>query len=193
MRDRRATATIHDVTDTPTEPAAPKPSPKADVAERQQGRWSIPAWPAVALVSVGITVGVIAFVLLRMVLDRDSAPKYNDEQVAQAKTKICTEYQKVRQGVVLNTGRNIGEDPAAVFATAANARMALFDGSAFMLTKLAEEPATPAELAAAVRSVADVSQQLTIDYLAELPDLDTQASLTAVDTASAKVFEICNQ
>lgn len=132
---------------------------------------------------------MVGLALLRPLFDRD--PSYTDQQTADAKAKICGTYAKVHQAVVLNTGRSLGEDSIAIFTVAANARIALFDGGTYLLTKLTEEPATAPDLAAALRSLIDTYQQLTIDYLAEVPDLDAQASLQAVDAASVKMAELC--
>lgn len=140
---------------------------------------------------IGIVVGAIAFALLRPLLNPHSVPHYTDQQAADAKADICSTYAKVRQAVLLNTDRILGDDPIAIFAVAANARIALFDGGTYLSTKLTEEPATAPELAAAVRSLIDAYQRLTVDYLAEVPEPDAHASLTAVDGASAKVAEMC--
>lgn len=124
-------------------------------------------------------------------LHRDRAPTYSREQIADAKVTVCAAYTKVRQGVLLNTGRNIGDDPASLYAVAANARMALFDGGEYLLGKLHETPATAADLAAAARSLVDAYQQLAIDYLAEVPDEEEQSSTDAVDAATAKIADLC--
>lgn len=178
---------IHQVSEESAQPAAPKPPPTADTVTRPRRR--LPAWPAIALVVAGIVLGVAGFALARPLLDRK--PSYTDQQVSDAKANICGAFDKVRQGVLLNTARSLGEDPIAIFTVAANARIALFDGGTYLSTKLAEEPATAPELAEAVRSLIDSYQQLTVDYLAEVPDLDAQASLQGVDAASAKVSELC--
>lgn len=119
------------------------------------------------------------------------APTYADQEVIDAKANVCAAYGKVHQAVLINTGRNGEEDPAMIFAIAANARMALFDGGSYLLAKLDQAPAAPADLATAVRSLAGAYQQLSIDYLAEVPEEEQQASLQAVDATNAPVFEMC--
>lgn len=52
-------------------------------------------------------------------------------------------------------------------------------------------PASAGSLASALRTLVDAYRQLAIDYPAEVPELDAQASLRAVAAANAKVFEIC--
>lgn len=138
-----------------------------------------------------VLVGVAVGALLRPLLDSKPAPQYDDEQVAEAKANICAAYHQVHRGVLVNTARNIGDDPASIFAVAANARIALFDGGEYLSTKLSQEPATPADLTDAIRTLVGAYQQLTIDYLAEVPEPQAQASLGSVDTASATVFQMC--
>lgn len=57
--------------------------------------------------------------------------------------------------------------------------------------KLAAEPATPPDLANAVRALASAYQQLAIDYLAEAPDPEVKSSGDAINNANAIVYEIC--
>ncbi|HET9876646.1 MAG TPA: hypothetical protein VFQ37_12920 [Mycobacterium sp.] len=170
-----------------TDPSS-EPSPPPT---RQKRRRPMPTWLAVVLVGVGLIVAVAAGALLRPALDGKSAPHYSDEQVAEAKANVCAAYHKVHQGVLVNTGRTIGDDPASIFAVAANARLALFDGGEYLSTKLSQEPAAPSDLSDAVRALVGAYQQLTIDYLAEVPEAEAQASLGSVDTASDTVFQMC--
>jgi hypothetical protein len=56
-------------------------------------------------------------------------------------------------------------DPAGQLAIAANARLALLGGGAYLRDRVATQPATPADLAQAVNSMANTIEQLGVGYL----------------------------
>lgn len=124
------------------------------------------------------------------VVEETATPNYSEQQVGEARAAVCATYAKVHQAVLINTGR-AGEEPAEVLAIAANARVALYDGGLYLLAKLDQAPAAPADLTNAVRALAGAYQQLAIDYLAEVPEPEQQASLQAVDGTNAQVFGMC--
>lgn len=188
--------TIHSV---PDETAEPSP-----VRNRRKSGPVLPTRLAVALVGAGVVIGGVAGGATAALLSSGStveappvaepepvAPRYSEQQVVEAKAKLCAAYGTVRQAVLVTTGRNGEEDPAMIFAIAANARMALFDGGAHLLAKLDETPAAATELSTAVRALAGAYQQLAIDYLAEVPEEEQQNALRAVDDTNAPVFEMC--
>lgn len=173
----------------------PEPVPPASPAGRnpdRRPRLPIPGWAAVAVLVVGLA-GVLIGAVLRPTFDHIAAHKHTAEEAGEAKTKVCAAYHLVHQAVLVNTGKEGAADFGAVLAVAANARMALFDGGQFLLTKLDEQPATAADFADAVRSLVGAYQQLAIAYLAEVPDAESQAALESVDAASAKVYDSCQQ
>jgi hypothetical protein len=145
---------------------------------------------AVALVS-GVAIGAWFRPLPDNKAPAPPAPTYTDHQIADAKASVCAAFGKVHQAVSENTGRSGGDDPTAILAVAANARIALYDGGDYLLTELAEQPATPPDLAKAVRSLASVLQELAIDYLAAVPDPEQESSHKAVETANATVYGMC--
>jgi hypothetical protein len=120
-----------------------------------------------------------------------AVPTYTEQQAAEAKAKVCGAYQKVRNAVSVNTGRGAGDDPTSIFAVAANARIALYDGGDYLSKKLAEEPATPPDLTNAVRALVSAFQQMAIDYLANAPDPEQASSRDTVERANATVYGIC--
>jgi hypothetical protein len=72
----------------------------------------------------------------------------------------------VSHALDLADGRGGGSsDPTAQLAVATSTRQVLDAGSRYLLTKLAEEPATAPELARAVKKQADSYQQVSIYYL----------------------------
>jgi hypothetical protein len=91
------------------------------------------------------------------------APSYSEQQVADAKSKVCTAYTKIHHAVDVNAPRTGGNDPTAQLAVATNMRQIYVVGSAYLLTTLGNEPAAPGDLAAATRKIAELFQVLTID------------------------------
>ena len=95
-------------------------------------------------------------------------PSFSSQQTADAKTNVCGAYQTARQAVVINTHLENprGNDPVGTLAVAANARLALLGGGAYLRERLDEQPATPADLANAVKAMTTIIEQLGINYLA---------------------------
>ncbi|CAM3237621.1 Alanine and proline rich membrane protein [Mycobacterium simiae] len=120
-----------------------------------------------------------------------SPPVFTEQQTSEAKTKVCATYQKVHQAVLINTGRSGGTDPIALLGVAANARLALYDGGEYLLKSLADNPATPPQLAMAVRQLADSYQQLAVNYMAEVSQSDIDSSLHAGDKPNATIYDLC--
>jgi hypothetical protein len=101
-----------------------------------------------------------------------ATPRFSDQQTAQkadqAKKNLCSAYINVRKGVVINThmADPIPNDEIGHIAVAANARLALLGGGAYLKDRIAAEPASPADLAQAVNNMGNTMEQLGIAYLA---------------------------
>jgi hypothetical protein len=180
------------VSNLPSAPSTPPPwQPVTPTTAKRRLRWPLFAL-VIALVVIG---GVAIGAWFRPLPDNKSLPAppraYTDQEVADAKTTVCAAYTKVHQAVLVNTGRSGGSDPTAQLAVAANARMALYDGGEYLLTKLTEEPATPPDLAKATRELVSAYHQLAIDYMAEAPDPEKESSGNAVSKAGAAVYQMC--
>lgn len=95
-----------------------------------------------------------------------SAPTYSEQQIADAKSKVCAAYEKVQRASSANQTRNGGDDPNLQLLVAVNMRQVFDAGSTYLLKTLAEEPAAPANLAAAAKRLADSYEIITLDGLA---------------------------
>lgn len=115
----------------------------------------------------------------------------SDAEITAAKERACTAYNTVHTAVSLQTHANAGNDAAAVQATAANARLALAAGGAYLLGRL--DPATPAPLAAAVRSFAENLQDIAINTLAGATNQDPaqSARLREGEENSVHINDMC--
>jgi hypothetical protein len=109
-------------------------------------------------------------------------------QVAEAKSSVCAAYERVRRALVANATRNGGDEPTAQLAVAVNARQVYVASSAHLLSVLADEPATPSDLAAAARKLASLFQVLTLDGLAADPNVQGH---DAADQTLSTIQRLC--
>jgi hypothetical protein len=176
----------------PSTPSARPPWPLAS-APRRPRRWPTAAW----LAAITLVAGVAVVGWLRPTQDHkrssSSVPTHTDQQVANAKTNVCTAFEKVQHAIDLANSHVGSTDYATQLAAAALTHETLDAGSRYLLTKLAEEPATPPDLATAVRNGANADREALIGYLNGLPATDPtmQPALNASDEATAKVRRLC--
>lgn len=122
-----------------------------------------------------------------------SAPSYTRQQVADAKTNVCIAFGKVDRALNLADAEPVSSDRTEQLAVAALTRIAFDGGSRYLLTTLAEEQATPPELATAVRKQANSLQELLIGFLDGVPNSDPeqQPAVNASNEAAAKIRRLC--
>lgn len=149
-------------------------------------RWVASAGLALAVIAVALA----AWSLLRPAPEPTPSASSADQQAA-AKTSTCKAFATVSQAVVLQTHEDLGPDPVAKEAVAANARLAMFGGGSYLLAHI--DPATPDELAAAAKSFAGDLQDIAVYALAGVPNIDaTQAArLRDAESASNRVAQQC--
>jgi hypothetical protein len=146
---------------------------------------------ALLLVAILVTLGVGIVGWFRPVAAKPPPPpRYSDQQVADAKARVCVAHEKVHHAVGLTSSRS-SDDPTMHLAIATSGRQALDVGGNYLLTTLAQEPATPPDLAAAVRKLANTFQELTVDYLAEVSDSELGPLLRASDQATLTIENLC--
>jgi hypothetical protein len=124
-------------------------------------------WPMFASLAVAVFAAAVAITAWLRPAAESASPTFTDQQTTQAKTIVCSAYIAVHQGVLRNThltGAN-PNDPAGQLAIAANARLALLGGGGYLRDRVAAQPATPADLAQAVNSMANTIEQLGVGYL----------------------------
>ncbi|HEX2286523.1 MAG TPA: hypothetical protein VHI10_17155 [Mycobacterium sp.] len=144
----------------------------------------------IALVAAVIALALSGWAVIRSMPD-DS---YTDVERAEAKGRICAAADLVRKGVSLNTNLQPAggpEDVTGSLAVAANARVALYDGGQYLLSRL--DPATPPELADSVRKFAntltDIGAAATAGVQNTAPD--QAARLRDADSVNATIMEMC--
>ena len=157
----------------------------AQPAQRMLSRWATFAPTLIAVVALGVAI----WALLRP--PSDTPPPPSAQQVADAKGRACAAYTTVRTAVALQTRADVGTDPIASQAVAANARLAMAVGGQHLVDNLS--PAVPSELVGLLRSVATDLQNLTINALAGTAEDEASqvARLQGLEANSAKIVELC--
>lgn len=126
----------------------PPPYPPAD-----RPRWKGPG----VLAGFALVIAIAALALAGWTWWQSrTEPSYSAEQQTAAKDAVCRAFVSVRTGVATNTHLQPpggDSDVTGTMAAAANARGALMDGGQYLLARL--EPATPPDLADAVRRFAN--------------------------------------
>jgi hypothetical protein len=145
----------------------------------------------IALVAIGLAIGWWFRPLPSIKASSTSpAPGYTDQQAADAKAHVCAAFGQVDRALDVAQSLGGSGDPTAILAVATSAREALDFGSRYLPATLANEPATPSDLAMAVRKQADAYQKLMIGYMDGRhygdPDLRPAASASAEATATLR-------
>jgi hypothetical protein len=120
-----------------------------------------------------------------------SAPTYTDQQVSDAKANVCAAYQKVHHAVILATTTKYGDDQVAKQVVADSSWIAFDNGSLYLSTILADEPATPSDLTQSVRKLAKLYQLLALDYMTEASHSELDSALRTGDEVTATIERLC--
>lgn len=143
-----------------------------------------------ALVVAVAALGVAIWALLSTPSSSDTSTATAD-QSTDPKTRVCSAFELVRGAVSLQTNANLGPDPVATQAVAANARLATLGGGQFLLSRLDNE--VPTELADAVRSFANNLEYIGMGQLAGAPGNDPAQTnrMNDAQATSTKISELC--
>ena len=150
---------------------------------RTPSRWVAPAALAIAVIASGLAI----WALMRT----PGEPADTARQPDDPKAQVCVAFDTVRKAVSVQTNADLGPDPVAKDAVAANARLATLGGGEYLLSRL--YPATPPELADAVRSFANNLQDIGMNQLAGVPNSDPNlaARLSEAQAASQEIADLC--
>jgi hypothetical protein len=173
------------------QPSGPPPWPPAPTKSGRSPLLLVIAALAIAFIALGVAVG--SWFRPAPANKPSPGPAYTSQQVAAAKTAVCAAYQQVSKAGDVAGSRNGGSDPTSILTVATSTRQVLDVSSRYLITKLDKEPATPPDLAAAVRKLANVYQEMTVDYLDGLSNSDPELSplLQAGDEAHSTIEGLC--
>jgi hypothetical protein len=168
-------------------PAGPW-GPVPPMAVSRPARWPMFVMLLITLVAVGAAIAAWLRPIPHNTSATPPAPTYSEQQVSDAKAKVCAAYAKIHHAVDVNAPRSGGDDPMAQLTVAVNMRQVYVVGSAYLLTTIADEPATPGDLAAATSKVARLFQGLTLDGLTS--DANSQ-DYDAVNQTGTTIEGLC--
>ena len=165
---------------TSSQPASPTPS-----------RWVAPAALLIAVIAIGVAIWALVRTPGEAAVNAQQAPAGNAQGSDDAKARVCVAFDTVRKAVSLQTNADLGPDPVAKEAVAANARLATLGGGEYLLSRL--DPATPPELADPVRSFANNLQDIGMNQLVGMPNTDpaVAARLSEAQAASQQIADMC--
>jgi hypothetical protein len=173
-----------------TGPAQTPPVPP--IAFGRPSRW--PTFAALAIALVALAVGLVGW--FRPAPHNNQPPPkpaYTQQQIADAKADVCTAFGKLDRAVDLVQAQVGSNDHATQIGVAALTEILLDFGGRYLSTTLDEKPATPSELAAAVRKKTSAYKEMLVNYLdgIHLSDPAMQPALTASDDATATIRRLC--
>jgi hypothetical protein len=138
-----------------------------------------------------LALATIAVVLAGLAYFR---PAHTGASVAQqggdAKANVCSAYAATRKAVVINTHLE-SPNPDVQLAIAANARLALIGGGAYLRERLAANTKAPADLVNAATSLANTTEQLGINYLIQAPADVQDPVRTDLNNELAQIDKLC--
>ena len=157
----------------PGEPAPERPGP---------ARW---------MASIAIMVSLLAAAAAVWALLKPTPEPPGNPAAADPKATACNAFFLVSKGVALQSRKDLGPEPAAQDAVAANARLAMAGGSAYLRDTVPSN--TPPELAEPLTTFADQLQTIAQYYLAGMNNNDPEqaARLTAADETTATLIGLC--
>lgn len=164
----------------PEHPATPPPS-----------RWPVTAALVIALIAAGLAVWALLRPPAEPTESAQQPENFTAEQTDAAKARACGAFDSVREAIALQTNVDLGPDPGPRAAVAANARLATLGGGSYLLTRI--DPATPTDLADAVRSFADNLQEVGMKQLIGAPSDDVALTdqLNQAQQNSLRIAEMC--
>ncbi len=179
------------MSDTPSSRATP-PSYR----QRQSPAWIAPLALVVALVAVAVAVWALTSKSAESTPAAAGSESETTTEAAPAdpgaaKSAVCAAVDTVSRSVQLQTNGNLGPDPVAQTAVAANARLALLGGGLYLEQQLGED--TPAELVGPVREFAVTLQDIGANALTGVTNQDPvqQGRLTEGDRLRQEIVGLC--
>jgi hypothetical protein len=124
-----------------------------------------------------------------------AAPTYTDQQIKDAKKHTCETFMLVDRAVVRNSRLKNPDNggPIGALSVATAARQAFFNGGVYLKDRVAQEPATPPDLAKSVNAMASNLEELAIGYLAGAAEFTQDELRQALDDKIKATVEICKK
>ena len=148
---------------------------------------------AIALVAALAAAGMAGWAVMRPPASTSHSvePIVTAEQRDEARTAACTAFSLVKNAVYVQTHADPGTDVSTAQSVAANARLAMLGGGAYLAAHIAA--ATPADLADAINAFSDDLQGIALSTLAGVADDDQvhAGRLRDAEAVSTRIAELC--
>jgi hypothetical protein len=160
-------------------------------------RWLAPAALVVAVVAVALAIWALvrpteeSAASAQQATVAPQAPTETGQPSDAAKANACTAFDTVSKAVSMQTNADLGPDPVAKEAVAANARLATLGGGEYLLSRLT--PDTPGDVADAIRAFANNLQEIGMNQLVGVPNTDAALAkrLSDAEAANKQIAELC--
>jgi hypothetical protein len=183
-----------DVTESVSAPTSAAPAATTTRSHVAATPSKLPLWLAIAALVLAI-VGVAGAAYGYFWPNESAAAsgKYSDQQRNDAKKKICETFKIVDRAVVRNSHLKNPDNggPIGALSVATAQRFAFYDGGNFLRSSVADQPATPKELADNASQLGLQLEELSIGYLAGAQDFAQDELRQNLDDKIKKIVEIC--
>jgi hypothetical protein len=174
--------------------AAPTSAPATTTAtSHAKSPSKLPLWLAIAALVLAI-LGVAGAAYGYFYPNETAASgKFSDQQRNDAKKHICETFKIVDRAVVRNSHLKNPDNggPIGALSVATAQRFAFYDGGAFLRDRVADQPATPKDLADNANALGTQLEELAIGYLAGAQDFAQDELRQNLDDKIKKIVEIC--
>ncbi|OBJ30398.1 MULTISPECIES: hypothetical protein [Mycolicibacter] len=169
----------------------PAPTPAPAPAQSSTGPLLIAA--AVGLVAGLIGGGAVAALWPSGGSSAGGSAKFSSEQVNDAKKDVCGAVVLARQAVANNMHMKNPdpENPVAQLAVAANARLSLTAGAAYLRGRLEADPATPQDIVDSTQKMAGALERLNLSYLVGQPNTEREQLGHDLDSHITALGKLC--
>lgn len=170
----------------------PEVGPSPEETRRPRRWWRSSRWAGIAALAMAMIATAVAITAWLRPAE-GASPTFTDQQTTQAKSAVCSAYTAVHNGAVKNTHLTdpSAHDAVGQLAIAANARLALLGGGAYLHDRVTSQPATPADLAQAVNSIGNTLEQLGVGYLEAAPSIVLDPLRHELDSQVEQVNSLC--
>jgi len=150
-------------------PAAPSGWPPQGPPSSSRGPSRLPTIIAIVIALIAVAVAIAAWFRPAPKAETPAAKTYSEQEIADAKKAVCDAYERVDRALTATTSKGGGDQTTEDVLIGINVRLALTESAQYLLTRLAENPATPDVLAEAIRDASNAYQDIAIARLGEAP------------------------
>ncbi|WP_409435326.1 hypothetical protein [Mycobacterium sp. SMC-14] len=180
------------------------PAKSAGAAKRRSAPLPAPApaqsstGPLLIAAAVGLVAGLIGGAAVAGLWhpggsSSSGSTKFSGEQVNDAKKDVCGAVVLARQAVANNMHMKNPdpENPIAQLAVAANARLSLTAGAAYLRGRLEADPATPQDIVETTQKMAGALERLNLSYLVGQPNTEREQLGHDLDAHITALGKLC--